>query len=94
MEQEKLEQLLKDCKLYLRIDYEDDEELLKLIIETAVEDVKDLTGADPSNLTPRQKMLVLAITKQLYDNRELYQKEEQRMATAISSMLLKEMYGG
>ena len=49
---------------------------------------------DPYNLTFRQRLLVFSFVKELYDNREKYQKDARSVTNAVSSMLLKEIYGG
>lgn len=87
-------ELIEDSKLYARIDYEDDDKIIELIVEVALQELDDLiSGFDQENLTPRQRLLVMVSVKELYDNREKY-KDVKTMSKAASSMLLKEMYGG
>lgn len=87
--------IFKHCKMYCHIDYDDDEEILELMIDTALEEMESLIPAfDRYALTSRQRMIICATVKELYDNRENYQKEQKTLANAISSMLLKEMYKG
>lgn len=97
-EEEKKEQrkkLLEDCKKYNRIDYEDDDDIIELMIETAIEEMAELIpNFDAGNLSSRQYLLILVSVKDLYDNREKYAKDTKGMQHAVSSMLLKEMYGG
>lgn len=97
-EEEKKEQrkkLLEECKKYSRIDYEDDDDILRIMIETVIEEMKELIpGFEEENISPRQRLLVLISVKDLYDNREKYEKGEKGTRNAVSSMLLKEIYGG
>lgn len=89
------EKLIESCRLYSHIDYEDDIEIVELMLDTTLEEMKELIpNFDPYNMTSRQRLLTLISVKELYDNREKYQKETRSMSNAVSSMLLKEMYGG
>lgn len=88
-------ELVETCKTYNHIDYDDDVEIIELMLDVALEEMTELIPKfDPFNITSRQKLLVLVSVKELYDNREKYQKDTKGMATAVSSMLLKEIYGG
>lgn len=89
------DKLLEQCKLYSHIDYEDDEEIIVLMIDVVLEELKSLIpNFDASNMTSRQRLLTLVSVKELYDNREKYQKDDMKIRNAVSSMLLKEVYGG
>lgn len=88
-------ELVETCKTYNHIDYDDDVEIVELMLDVALEEMTELIPKfDPYCMTSRQKLLVLVSVKELYDNREKYQKDTKGMATAVSSMLLKEIYGG
>ena len=52
-----------------------------------------IPGFDLYAMTSRQRLIVLITVKNLYDNREKY-TETKQLSNAVSSMLLKEMYGG
>lgn len=87
--------LLEECKKYNHIDYEDDEDIIELMIDVVFEEMGELIPRfDSENLSARQRLLVLISVKDLYDNREKYGKDEKKMQNAVSSMLLKEIYGG
>lgn len=87
--------LLEECKKYNHIDYEDDEEIIELMIDVVFEEMGELIpGFNSENLSARQRLLVLISVKDLYDNREKYGKDEKKIQNAVSSMLLKEIYGG
>ena len=88
------EKLIEDAKLYAHIDYDDDQEIVSLMVEVALQELGELIdGFDENALTPRQRLLVYVTTKELYDNREKY-KDAKAMSTATASMLLKEIYKG
>lgn len=92
---EQRKKLLADCKKYNHIDYEDDEDIIELMIDVVFEEMEELIpGFNSENLSARQRLLVLISVKDLYDNREKYGKDEKKMQNAVSSMLLKEIYGG
>lgn len=92
---EQRKKLLADCKKYNHIDYEDDEDIIELMIDVVFEEMEELIpGFNSENLSARQRLLVLIYVKDLYDNREKYGKDEKKMQNAVSSMLLKEIYGG
>ncbi len=88
-------ELVKKCMTYCHIDYDDDEDIVELMVDTALEEMEHLIPKfDRFALTSRQKILVMVTVKELYDNREKYKKETTTLTNAVSSMLLKEMYGG
>lgn len=83
------------CKTYCHIDYDDDAEIVELMYDTTIEEMEHLISSfDRYAMTSRQKLLVLSSVKELYDNREKYQKEARTLTNAVSSMLLKEIYKG
>jgi len=93
--QEQRSKLIKECKKYNHIDYDDDEDIIELMFDVTVEEMTELIpDFSMETLTHRQHLLILIYVKDLYDNREKYGKEEKRLQAAVSSMLLKEMYGG
>lgn len=81
------------CKLYCHIDYDDDAEIVELMFDTTMEEMEHLIPSfDRYAMTSRQKLLACISTKELYDHREEYQKEATTLTSAVSSMLLKEIY--
>jgi len=89
------EKLIVDCKTYNHIDYDDDEGIIELMVNTTFEELSELIPHfDPYSMTSRQRLLTLTFVKELYDNREKYQKDAKSVTNAVASMLLKEMYGG
>lgn len=88
-----LEALLTRAKKYTRIDYEDDDDLVREMIEATVESMADVIPQfDADSMTGRQKIILYATVKDLYDNREKYGKEKQQLKIAAASMLLSEIY--
>lgn len=93
--QEQRKKLIADCKKYNHIDYDDDEDMVELMLDVTVEEMTELIPSfSMETLTARQHLLILISVKDLYDNREKYGKEVLRMQAAVSSLLLKEIYGG
>lgn len=83
------------CKLYCHIDYDDDMEILELMFDVTIQEMTEMIpGFDQNNLTSRQKLLAFISVKELYDNRDKYRGDTKLLTSAVSSMLLKEIYGG
>ena len=88
-----LDKLLVLTKKYARIDYEDDDDLIKDMIDATVESMGDVIPSfNADSMTWRQKIILYATVKDLYDNREKYGKEKQQLKIAAASMLLSEIY--
>ena len=93
--QECRKKLMDECMVYCHIDYDDDIEIIALMLDATIEEMAELIPKfDQYSMTSRQKLLAFASVKELYDNREKYQKETKTLTNAVSSMLLKEIYGG
>lgn len=89
------EKLLEECKTYNHIDYDDDANIIEIMLDATFEEMTELIpNFDRYNMTSRQRLLTLCFVKELYDNREKYQKDSKSVTNAVSSMLLKEIYGG
>lgn len=88
-------EMIELCKMYCHIDYDDDAEIVELMFDTTMEEMEHLIPSfDRYAMTSRQKLLACSSVKELYDNREKYQKETRTLTNAVSSMLLKEIYKG
>ena len=86
------DEMLQNCKNYAHIDYDDDADILAIMYDATIDDLKELISEfDEYAMTQRQKILVFASVKQLYDHRDKY-GDAQSLTTAVSSMLLKEIY--
>lgn len=87
--------LIATCKIYCHIDYDDDMEILELMYDTTMEEMTELIpNFDQYSLTSRQKLIAFMSVKELYDNRDKYRNDTKLLTSAVSSMLLKEIYGG
>lgn len=87
--------LITTCKVYCHIDYDDDMEILELMFDVTMQEMTELIpNFDQCSLTSRQKLLTFMSVKELYDNRDKYRSDTKLLASAASSMLLKEIYGG
>ena len=85
--------LVEQAKKYARIDYAEDDDLIEIMVEAAVESMAEvIPHFDANNMTGRQKIILFATVKDLYDNREKYGKEKQQVKIAAASMLLSEIY--
>lgn len=94
MKEEDHNKLVGLSKQYCRIDYNDDDEIIEIMIDATLQELKKMIkNFDEENITQRQKLLIFVTVKQLYDNREKYGDGGKELQTAISSMLLEEMYG-
>lgn len=83
---------LKTVKEYLRVDYSDDDEILWIMHDAVIDEMKELIPAfDEQNITNRQKLLILTYIKELYDNRDQMTEKDQDVRYAVRSMMLKEM---
>ena len=90
---------LKEVKQYIRVDYTDDDELIELMIDAVIDEMKELIPTfDPEKLSPRQKLLILSYVKELYDKRDrtynngkMSSESTERIRYTVQSMLLKEM---
>lgn len=83
------------CKLYCHIDYDDDMEILELMFDATMQEMTEMIPEfNQNNLTSRQKLLAFISVKELYDNRDKYRGDTKLLTSAVSSMLLKEIYGG
>lgn len=83
---------LKTVKEYIRVDYSDDDEILWIMHDAVIDEMKELIPAfDEQNITNRQKLLILTYIKELYDNRDQMTEKDQDVRYAVRSMMLKEM---
>lgn len=83
---------LKTVKEYLRIDYSDDDDILWIMHDAVIDEMKELIPTfDEKNITSRQKLLILTYISELYDNRDQMTEKDQDVRYAVRSMMLKEM---
>ena len=83
---------LTTVKEYIRVDYSDDDEILWIMHDAVIDEMKELIPAfDEKNITNRQKLLILTYIQELYDNRDQMTEKDQDVRYAVRSMMLKEM---
>lgn len=88
------DQLIEECKTYNHIDFDDDINIIEIMLDATLEEMTELIpDFDRFNMTARQRLLTLCFVKELYDNREKYTEEKKSLTSAVSSMLLKETLG-
>ena len=88
-------------KQYCRVDYDDDDALLSLMLSAAIEELLDLIpDMNAAAMSARQKLLCLTVIKDLYDKRERdadskkSASDKDAMRQAVRSMLLREFLAG
>ncbi len=82
---------LEELKAYCRVDYDDDDEVIRMIYGAVLEEMTELIkDFNPEALTQRQKLLICMYVKDSYDNRDTTAKND-KMRYAERSLLLKEM---
>ena len=93
MTSETLAELTAKAKKYARIDYADDDDLVEIMVDAAVESMAEvIPGFNADSMTGRQKIILYKSVKELYDDRDKYGKEKQELKIAAASMLLSEIY--
>lgn len=88
-----LEALTAQAKKYARIDYEDDDDLVAIMVEAVAESMTDVIPTfNADSMTGRQKIILYKSVKHLYDDRDQFGTEKQEVKVAAASMLLSEIY--
>lgn len=90
---------LKTIKQYIRVDYTDDDNIIELMLDVVVDEMKELIPKfDSEHPSNRQKILICAGVKELYDHRDktynngkISDDSTERIRYTIQSMMLKEM---
>lgn len=83
---------LQDAKQYARVDYDDDDSMIQLMLDAVVDEMQELIPTfDAEAPTNRQRLLILAYVKELYDGRGNTTAAPDKLRYAVQSMLLKEM---
>ena len=80
---------LQDVKSYLKIDFDDDDELLNSLIKTADEYLKSAISSTYNSDTERAKLLSLIVIQDLYDNRGLTEKVSGNVRKLVSDFTLQ-----
>lgn len=66
---------LSEVKSYLRVDYNDDDTMIQLMMEAAEETIIAACG-EFNEEKPRAKMIYLAMVQDMYDNRTLVSEKK------------------
>lgn len=83
---------IEQVKAYIRVDYEDDDALIQLLMDAVTDEMKELIPKfDPESPTNRQKVLICAYVKELYDERGNTTASKEKIRYAVQSLMLKEM---
>ena len=80
---------LQDVKSYLKIDFDDDDELLNSLIKTADEYLKSAISSTYNSDTERAKLLSLIVIQDLYNNRGLTEKVSGNVRKLVSDFTLQ-----
>lgn len=83
--------LLDDVKGYLRIDFEDEDELITLLIESAKSYILNATGIVFDELNQLHKLCLMILVTHWYENREAVGKTE-KLSFSLSSILTQIEY--
>lgn len=83
---------IEQIKEYLRVDYEDDDNLIQLLVDAVIDEMQELIPKfNAENPTNRQKVLICAYVKELYDARGNMTASQEKLRYAVQSLMLKEM---
>lgn len=83
---------IEQVKAYIRVDYEDDDTLIQLLMDAVIDEMQELIPKfDPEKPTNRQKVLICAYVKELYDERGSMTESKGKIRYAVQSLMLKEM---
>lgn len=83
---------LEELKMYLRVDYDDDDAIITLIRDAVLDEMQELIkGFDREKPTNRQKLLICMYSKELYDKREQMTEKTEKIRFAVQSLMQKEM---
>ena len=78
---------LTEVKKYIRVDYTDDDELIELMLNATLDEMKELIPSfDPDNITNRQKILICAYIKEMYDNRGNTTAQPEKMMASLARL--------
>ena len=88
---------IETVKNYLRVDYDDDDELILLMLDAVLDEMSELIkDFDRDAPTNRQKLLILAYVKELYDSRGKITASngQEKMRYVVQSLMMKELLRG
>lgn len=83
-----------EVKVWLRVDGEDDNNLIAILINTAEQYLKNATGNNYNATNNLAKLFCMSLITDWYENREFIGKESDRTRFTIQSILMQLTYGG
>lgn len=89
---------LSTIKEYLKIDFDDDDRLLEMLLGAARRYILDAVGYKPDETDERVKLLILVLISDWYEHREYIentpatQKISQRVRYTVRSIILQLQY--
>ncbi|WP_186802686.1 head-tail connector protein [Lacrimispora celerecrescens] len=84
---------LDKVKSFLRVDFDDDDNLLKIIMEASEQYIVGAVG-EYDGTNPKANLLFMALVQDMYDNRELMVSEQRKksMVYTYASIILQLQY--
>lgn len=83
---------LNQVKTYIRVDYDDDDSIIQMMLDAVLDEMEELIPKfDRASPTNRQKLLICAYVKEVYDQRGNMTADAEKMRYAVQSLMLKEM---
>lgn len=83
---------LEDAKLWLRVDGDEEDALIQLLIDAAEQYLHDATGRRWTAATRTAKICALALVAEWYENRDQTGEPNRTVRPAIQSMILQLQY--
>lgn len=83
---------LDELKSYIRVDYDDDDGIIRLMLDAVLDEMEELIPKfNRESPTNRQKLLICAYVKEVYDQRGNTTTNSEKIRYAVQSLMLKEM---
>lgn len=83
---------LDEAKLYLRVDGNDDDDLITMLIKAAEEYIKSATGKEYDGTNNLAKLLCLVLITDWYENREQSDKISEKYRFTVQTILAQLKY--
>lgn len=82
-----------EAKTFAKIEYEEEDEIVELLVKVAEEGLKNATGITFDSENSLARLYCLVMVKDLYDNRELtVEKASEKIRFTIQSILFQLKY--
>ena len=84
---------LEEAKTFAKIEYDEENEIVQLLVDVAEEGLKNATGIVFDNTNNLAKLYCLVMVKDLYDNREMtIDKASEKIRYTIQNILMQLKY--